>query len=209
MRMENPKMPIMIEMPRGDIHPVRFGLYWKNHDEIESEPFDSIYFTVKKNFTYHQYKFQKSLANGSIISIGDGSYQFMIMPEDTNGLDFGTYDFDIQVSRGLALKQTFYGKLKLTAESTHHCNEQVQVSGPLEITVSEEDMLELELQGPVVIVEKGTDDYNELKNKPSINGVELQGNKSFEDFGMDGGFVEITPGEVGTLVAEAESELHR
>ena len=208
MKMENPKLPIMIEMPRGDIHPVRFGLYWKNHDELESEPFDSIYFTVKKNFTYHQYKFQKSLANGSIVSLGDGSYQFVIMPEDTNGLDFGTYEFDIQVSRGMMLKQTFYGKLRLTTEVTHHCNEQVQISGPLEINVSEEDILELELRGPVVIVERRTDNYDELKNKPKINGVELEGDKSLEDLGMEGGFTEITAGEVGTLVAEAESELY-
>ena len=209
MIMENPKAPIMIAMPRGDIHPVRFGLYQHNHDEMETQPFDSIYFTVKKNFTYHQYKFQKSLAAGTIVALGDGSYQFIIMPEDTDGLDFGTYEFDIQVARGMTLKQTFYGKLKLTTEVTHHCNEQVQVSGPLEITVSDEDMLELELQGPVVIIERGTDDYDELKNKPSINGVELQGNKSLEDLGMEGGFIEITPGEVGTLIAEAESELHR
>ena len=31
----------------------------------------------------------------------------------------------------------------------------------------------------------GTNDYNKLKNKPSINGVELVKNKSFSDLGMD------------------------
>ena len=30
----------------------------------------------------------------------------------------------------------------------------------------------------------GTNDYEKLKNKPSINGVELIKNKSFDDLGM-------------------------
>lgn len=30
----------------------------------------------------------------------------------------------------------------------------------------------------------GTNDYEKLKNKPSINSVELIGNKEFEDLGM-------------------------
>ena len=31
----------------------------------------------------------------------------------------------------------------------------------------------------------GTNDYEKLKNKPQINGVELVQNKSFSDLGMD------------------------
>lgn len=30
----------------------------------------------------------------------------------------------------------------------------------------------------------GTNDYEKLKNKPSINGIELVKNKSFDDLGM-------------------------
>lgn len=30
----------------------------------------------------------------------------------------------------------------------------------------------------------GTNDYEKLKNKPHVNGVELVGNKSFEDVGL-------------------------
>lgn len=30
----------------------------------------------------------------------------------------------------------------------------------------------------------GTNDYEELKNKPKINEVELKGNRSFEELGM-------------------------
>lgn len=179
-----------IEMPRGDIRPIRFALYYRQRNELEQEPFDTIYFTVKKNFTLHQYKFQKSLKDGTIVAIGDGTYQFMIMPEDTNSLDFGTYEFDIQVTRGAVLKQTFYGKLTLSRECTHYCNEQTQVSGPLEIIVSQEDILELELQPPIVIVQRegsGSADglsYDDLPNKPKVNGVELSGELTLEDLGI-------------------------
>lgn len=32
----------------------------------------------------------------------------------------------------------------------------------------------------------GTDDYNKLKNKPQIETVELEGNKTFEELGLVG-----------------------
>ena len=34
------------------------------------------------------------------------------------------------------------------------------------------------------VVVAGTSDYEKLKNKPHLNGVELVGNKSFEDVGL-------------------------
>ena len=36
-----------------------------------------------------------------------------------------------------------------------------------------------------IAITGGTNDYEKLKNKPSINGVELVKNKSFSDLGMD------------------------
>lgn len=48
----------------------------------------------------------------------------------------------------------------------------------------------------------GTTNYNQLTNKPSINGVELVGDKTTEDFGIkDGQTPNITTGTVGTLPA--------
>ena len=42
------------------------------------------------------------------------------------------------------------------------------------------------LQGEIdeIIAEGGTSDYNRLRNKPSIEGVTLVGNKSFEQLGL-------------------------
>ena len=48
-------------------------------------------------------------------------------------------------------------------------------------------LLKVKLVMPVVSENNGssgTTDYNELKNKPSINGVELEGNKTTEDLGI-------------------------
>lgn len=56
-------------------------------------------------------------------------------------------------------------------------------------------MVQVELQGNLheyeigieenIVLSGGTNDYEKLKNKPSINGVELIKNKSFSDLGMD------------------------
>ena len=47
---------------------------------------------------------------------------------------------------------------------------------------TEEEELDLNLENDVVGT--GTSDYEELKNKPKINEVELKGNKEFEDLGL-------------------------
>lgn len=55
----------------------------------------------------------------------------------------------------------------------------------LEIDVvieSEEENLEIEMENDEVKI--GTDDYNELNNKPKINNVEIQGNKTLPELGI-------------------------
>lgn len=48
----------------------------------------------------------------------------------------------------------------------------------------------------------GTDDYNNLINKPSINGVALSGNKSAADFGLQG---TLPQGNINEIVAAASN----
>ena len=69
----------------------------------------------------------------------------------------------------------------------------VQVSVSLE-TINNEVLMESEAQEHeyevgsaerIVIGAGGTDDYEKLKNKPQLNGVELLGNKSFTDIGLE------------------------
>ena len=48
----------------------------------------------------------------------------------------------------------------------------------------------------------GTDDYNDLENKPNINGVTLVGNKSLDDLGLDSSLDEydLTPSQLNNLL---------
>ena len=113
---------LQIVMPRGDRVSKSFIIRGP-----DKQPFtgtlDEIYFTVKKSFMDRNYKFQKKLSDGSIASVGGGRYQFTILPEDTDGLNFEDYDFDIEVIKYNEIKKTFAGKLILTVESTHRGNE--------------------------------------------------------------------------------------
>lgn len=107
-----------IIMPRGDLRPVRFTVT----DGETAPELTQIYATFKKSFSYPNFLFQKKLSDGSIEALGDGSYQFTIEPEDTNGLTYGAYAFDIELV-GDGIKQTFTGTLTLTNEATHAGNE--------------------------------------------------------------------------------------
>lgn len=109
-----------ITMPRGDIRPVSFTI----NGSQEGVAFDNIYFTVKKNHKERDALFQKTLASGTIELMEDGTYQFTIEPEDTDGLNYGQYVFDIEVvSESAHIKQTFLGTLVLTQEVTFAANE--------------------------------------------------------------------------------------
>lgn len=113
---------MIITMARGDIFPFSFGVYSDN--ELISEEMDDIYFTVKNSHYSHDFLFQKRLSDGSIASDGEGGYSIFIDPEDTDNLDFGEYEFDIEIiKRSSAIKRTFTGILCLTEEVTHANNE--------------------------------------------------------------------------------------
>lgn len=109
-------------MARGDLETKTFTLRNKDKTVFQTEP-DDIFFTVKANAKDRNYKFQKRLSDGSISKIETGKYQFTIEPKDTDGLDFNTYDFDIEIVKDGVLKKTFCGQLVLSKEVTHHYNE--------------------------------------------------------------------------------------
>lgn len=51
-----------------------------------------------------------------------------------------------------------------------------------EVTIEEDQTAGVEVETPVRMLVNG--DYNILENKPKINGVELTGDKSFDDLGL-------------------------
>lgn len=109
-----------LTFPRGDSY--ERGFILKRNNQAVTDPFDEIYFTVKKYSTDKDFKFQKRLSTGGIVDDGEGHYTLFIEPEDTNELAFGEYDCDFEIVKG-DYKRTFYGKLKLTKEVTHANNE--------------------------------------------------------------------------------------
>lgn len=110
-----------IFMPRGDIRLIRFKVYDAS-GELFSKSLTDAYFTVKRTYEQWEPAISKSLSAGTISKVGD-DYVIVLAPEDTDGLAFGGYVYDIELVRGKVLKQTFFGKLVITEEVTHADNE--------------------------------------------------------------------------------------
>lgn len=110
-----------INMPRGDIRIIPFTV-----KDSEGNPstiaFTEIYFTVKRNYHEQEPIFQKKLTTGEIETDGLGTFWFSIDSQDTDGLSFGKYVFDIELVAD-GLKQTSTGDLVLTYEATYKSNE--------------------------------------------------------------------------------------
>ena len=67
----------------------------------------------------------------------------------------------------------------------------------LEMEIIEPNVLEMELTGQIVSTIGGTTNYNELTEKPKINNIELEGNKTLEDLGIQraGNYLTEIPSE--------------
>ena len=112
-----------ITMARGDLQAQQFTVTEDGH---APEPFDNIWFTVKRNATDRNPLIQKKLSDDTIYETEKaGTFEFVIEPEDTNSMAFGAYKFDIELFRDGSLKRTFTGVLTLTEEVTHYYNEGV------------------------------------------------------------------------------------
>lgn len=103
-----------IVMPRGDLRVIQFGV--SSHG-VPYTDLDEIYFTVKKSVASKTVNMQKKLSTGDIVLIDD-KFQFTIMPEDTDNLEYGRYVFDIEVIKTGVIKETSVGSLTLTSEVT-------------------------------------------------------------------------------------------
>lgn len=111
-----------IEFPRGDSWAKGFVLKARHNMKPIEDEYDEIYCTVKKHAADKAYLFQKRKSTGGIVHDGGGHYTIYFMPEDTDRLAFGDYDFDVEFVRGIE-KRTVFGTLTLTKEVTHVYNE--------------------------------------------------------------------------------------
>lgn len=113
-------------MPRGDTKYLKINVR-DDQERLIDFDLDDVYLTVKKNFTDTSYKFQKSLATGTITKDSNGVYKTVIMPADTDSLAYGHYVFDIEVIKGdrsaPTFKTTKVGEFIIDNESTFARNE--------------------------------------------------------------------------------------
>lgn len=110
-----------IEMARGDSKLQGFYLREYEDGPLITDEFDEVYFTVKRKYTDREIGFQKSLTEGGIMYDGDGHYTLTILPQDTEMLAFGNYDFDLEFNKGDFVR-TFFGSFVLGKETTHGYN---------------------------------------------------------------------------------------
>lgn len=111
-----------IEFPRGDTCPLKFNLLDENNNFIELTENDEMYFTVKKGYGTNGYIFQKKYSTKEIKQDGDG-YSLIILPSDTNDLNYGSYVYDLCVKSGDLTRTICIGQITLTNEVTFIANE--------------------------------------------------------------------------------------
>lgn len=101
---------------RGDL------LYCPFIIELDGEKYqermDEVFFTVKRHFYDKKAIIHKRLSNYTIDADAFGNYMITLLPEDTQQLPFGQYDFDIEVIKESFCKTTFNGVLYVVKEST-------------------------------------------------------------------------------------------
>ena len=108
-----------MEMVRGDTAKYKFRRYDANGEVIGTKA-DAIYFTVKKNGYSNEVLLQKTIND---MEFDDNAYyHFTIEPEDTDNLEYGTYQYDVEVIQE-GNKTTTRGELVINEEITFASDE--------------------------------------------------------------------------------------
>ena len=105
-----------LEFTRGDTQFIRFKLKDGQGNEINLKDEGVLYFTVKKNIHSSKVLIQKKYPAN--ISYKDGYYGFTLNAEDTEKLQYGTYQYDIELKLGYYTKTLGLGTITLTDEIT-------------------------------------------------------------------------------------------
>lgn len=108
-----------LSIRRGDTK----GFYFrrtKDGEPIQQEA-QSIYFTVKKSSKLNEVVFQKTLDDMDFDE--EYFYHLIVNPEDTNGLQYGDYVYDVEVKIENYVKTIAIGKFTIKNEVTFVGNE--------------------------------------------------------------------------------------
>lgn len=112
-----------MKMIRGDTFEFRFQRQTSDKQIITNKP-DKMFFTLKTNTYTNNFLFQKSLQDNTISYDEDTHYyNITIDPEDTNGLRYGKYYYDIEIINKGKVKTIAKGILEIEDEVTFASNE--------------------------------------------------------------------------------------
>lgn len=106
-----------LEFTRGDTQVIKFRLKNALGQLIELTNSDLLYFTVKQNARSTERVIQKKYSTD--ITYSEGYFSFAISSSDTASLNYGTYQYDIELKSGDYVKTVGSGTITLTEEITH------------------------------------------------------------------------------------------
>lgn len=110
-----------MEFVRGDTMPFQFKITNLNGDSINIEEIDTMILTCRKyNIKSSPILFQKHKED---FTFEEESYHATIEPKDTENLDYGTYNYDIEVTLKDGYRKTAKGSFTITEEDTIHDSE--------------------------------------------------------------------------------------
>ena len=109
---------VNIEMTRGDSESITVRCFEKSGDSKTDKPFqsgDTVYLTVREDA-------ESAIAmQKTVTSFPDGAAVIPIDPEDTEGMEFGDYVYDVQVTWANGTVKTLIepSRFRLTEEVTY------------------------------------------------------------------------------------------
>lgn len=110
------------EFKRGDTKVLdKFRLLNTEGKVLKLGENDTLYFTVKKDAYSKKVLIQKTTKDLGISLEADGYYHIIIEPEDTNSLDYGDYQYDIElksIGNKTFVRTLVEGIITLTEEIT-------------------------------------------------------------------------------------------
>lgn len=113
----------MIEFTRGDTLAFKFKINYKNGESVKIEDIEDLVLTCRKfNFKESPILFDKSKDD---FRFEKDYYHCVFMPEDTRELEYGKYNFDIQVTLKGGFIKTLKSEFTITEEDTIYTEKEV------------------------------------------------------------------------------------
>ena len=151
-----------IMLTRGDTARIQVTITSADGSIYTPVQTDQIRFAVKKRYTDAEPLI--------LINIPVSTMLLEILPEHTSSLSFGTYRYDIQITMADGTIANDSVTLRGRLSNNESLAGQLATTGAIRGTLQPGS---------------GTNDYERLINKPSINEVELIRDKSFSDLGLN------------------------